>query len=338
MGNTNGGLHIADDVVITPEGRIGAGTLTPQARLDIRGSIRIADGTEGGGKILTSDATGAVQWTSIAGSWYAALKEGRSEGASTGTDAEKWPPLTYSSCELSSQVPGIDDPDPAAGTITVPYTATYRITITGKAYTNPPAGNISPAQASDDVLITPEGRIGIGLPAPAVKVDIIPTTTPGSGTASRAFPATGSWYAALYNSPPLGYSPTPGSTRTFTAYTGQLTSPSYQGQGSADKTAGTITLPATGKYRITITVEWTADSSSGRTAPYPAKAILHANATTESQTFGFWGGAIGYKVMPSFFSILEFQAGDILTLSTDETQPSYANNARAVLFMVELLL
>jgi hypothetical protein len=134
--DTNVGQNtgIEDDLVVTPQGRIGVGTFSPQARLDVRGPIRIVDGTEGGNKVLTSDANGKVQWKSIVGSWYAALKGGRSEGSSTGTGAAGWPPFTYSSYELSS--PGTGSVDLAAGTITVPYTATYRITITGKGYTN----------------------------------------------------------------------------------------------------------------------------------------------------------------------------------------------------------
>jgi len=41
---------------------IGIGTATPQARLDVNGSIRITNGTEGEGKVLTSNAQGLVRW------------------------------------------------------------------------------------------------------------------------------------------------------------------------------------------------------------------------------------------------------------------------------------
>jgi hypothetical protein len=128
------GTGIEDDVVVTEEGRIGLGTLDPQARLDARGSIRIQDGSEGAGKILTSDANGKTQWSSIVGSWYAALKGGRSTGTATGTGTAGWPPFTYNSYELSS--PGTGSVDLTAGIIQVPYTATYRMTTTGKGHTN----------------------------------------------------------------------------------------------------------------------------------------------------------------------------------------------------------
>lgn len=43
-------------------GKIGIGTGNPQAKLEIQGDIKIADGTQGAGKVLTSDATGKASW------------------------------------------------------------------------------------------------------------------------------------------------------------------------------------------------------------------------------------------------------------------------------------
>ena len=143
-GNTYVGLsdtvNISDDVVVTPEGRIGVGTLKPQARLDILsatpGAIRIADGSQGPGKILTSDNTGAAGWASgMVGGWYAALKGGRSEGATTGDELAIWPAFDFSSSEISSPGTGSADHE-LTEAIVVPYTASYRITLTGYGHTN----------------------------------------------------------------------------------------------------------------------------------------------------------------------------------------------------------
>lgn len=41
---------------------IGTDTLSPSAKLDIIGKIKISDGTEGIGKVLTSDANGLASW------------------------------------------------------------------------------------------------------------------------------------------------------------------------------------------------------------------------------------------------------------------------------------
>ena len=43
---------------------VGIGTTTPVAKLDIVGNIKITDGTEGLGKVLTSDANGMASWQS----------------------------------------------------------------------------------------------------------------------------------------------------------------------------------------------------------------------------------------------------------------------------------
>jgi len=41
---------------------VGIGTITPVAKLEIVGDVKIVDGTQGAGKLLTSDATGRASW------------------------------------------------------------------------------------------------------------------------------------------------------------------------------------------------------------------------------------------------------------------------------------
>lgn len=41
---------------------VGIGTSTPNAKLDVNGTFKVVDGTQGAGKILTSDATGLASW------------------------------------------------------------------------------------------------------------------------------------------------------------------------------------------------------------------------------------------------------------------------------------
>ena len=68
--NTNIGLT-SDLLRITSDGNVGIGTMSPGAKLDLAGNIKIVDGTEGAGKVLTSDASGLASWqTSIAGTDY----------------------------------------------------------------------------------------------------------------------------------------------------------------------------------------------------------------------------------------------------------------------------
>ena len=46
-------------------GNVGINTMTPTEKLEIQGSIKIVDGTEGVGKVLVSDATGKGSWKSL---------------------------------------------------------------------------------------------------------------------------------------------------------------------------------------------------------------------------------------------------------------------------------
>jgi uncharacterized protein (TIGR02145 family) len=45
---------------------VGIGTTNPTAKLHVAGSIKVVDGTQGAGKVLTSDATGKGSWQTLA--------------------------------------------------------------------------------------------------------------------------------------------------------------------------------------------------------------------------------------------------------------------------------
>jgi hypothetical protein len=65
--NTNTNLQVeaqsGGQVVITRDsGKLGIGTLSPAAKLDVIGKVKITDGTEGTGKVLVSDANGQASW------------------------------------------------------------------------------------------------------------------------------------------------------------------------------------------------------------------------------------------------------------------------------------
>jgi|GEM_PF-6059942 len=48
-------------------GNVGIGTASPGAKLDVGGQVKIADGTQGAGKVLTSDANGLASWQAGSG-------------------------------------------------------------------------------------------------------------------------------------------------------------------------------------------------------------------------------------------------------------------------------
>jgi hypothetical protein len=57
-------------------GRVGIGTSTPAATLDLNGSLKITNGSQGAGKVLTSDASGNATWQSPSGSGISRIVAG----------------------------------------------------------------------------------------------------------------------------------------------------------------------------------------------------------------------------------------------------------------------
>jgi hypothetical protein len=66
---TNGDLQVDGNslVVDASTNSVGIGTTAPSATLDVEGDVQIVDGTEGVGKVLTSDAAGNATWTGPVG-------------------------------------------------------------------------------------------------------------------------------------------------------------------------------------------------------------------------------------------------------------------------------
>ena len=88
-------------LTIQTDGNVGIGTASPAAKLDIAGKIKIADGTQGANKVLTSDASGLASWQTSPGVFPITI--GKWQNPGNGSYLGQW---DYCSLTL---VAGVDD-------------------------------------------------------------------------------------------------------------------------------------------------------------------------------------------------------------------------------------
>jgi Collagen triple helix repeat (20 copies)/Head domain of trimeric autotransporter adhesin len=92
--------------VIQQDGNVGINQRRPTEKLDINGSIKIVDGTQGAGKVLMSDANGKASWQTAAGGGASQLEK-ITEGGHTGyrilgSDTASYGDIGENAIDLSS--------------------------------------------------------------------------------------------------------------------------------------------------------------------------------------------------------------------------------------------
>ncbi|SHG47113.1 hypothetical protein [Dysgonomonas macrotermitis] len=68
--NTLGSTNQSDDIVVSPDGYLGVGTINPVSNLSVNGTFRINDGTQKEDYILVSDSDGIGSWQSLSVNKY----------------------------------------------------------------------------------------------------------------------------------------------------------------------------------------------------------------------------------------------------------------------------
>jgi hypothetical protein len=61
----NAVVAISNALVLGNNVNVGIGTSSPAAKLDVEGAVKIADGTQGNGKVLVSDSVGNASWQNM---------------------------------------------------------------------------------------------------------------------------------------------------------------------------------------------------------------------------------------------------------------------------------
>ncbi len=148
--------------------RVGIGTTSPIAKLDIAGNIKITDGTQAIGKVLTSDAVGNGSWQALIPAKIAFLAGNNAVGdqiipAGTFTDVD----LTFAGSRIFNDGGGYI---PSSGKFVAPVTGVYQfnthLLIGGPSGANvqvffrDAAGKILEARSA----ITVSGEINFDLP------------------------------------------------------------------------------------------------------------------------------------------------------------------------------
>ncbi|MFN8155082.1 MAG: tail fiber domain-containing protein [Bacteroidia bacterium] len=200
--------------ILRSSGNIGIGTTTPSAKLDVAGTVKIADGTQGAGKVLTSDANGLATWTTPTGlpsgaaagntpywngtAWVTnnsnVYNNGGNVGVGTTTPTTKLDVngtiRTSKTAPIGQQGSSIWVGGNDNGNLFTPGTAEAGIRIFNNSIapgqSTIQAWDYFNNQARDIIMNDAGGKVGIGTSSPAAKVDIngnikIADGTQGSG-------------------------------------------------------------------------------------------------------------------------------------------------------------
>lgn len=82
--------------------KVGLGTSNPSTRLEVVGSVKIVDGTQGAGKVLTSDANGKASWTNLSSNIV--YSEMYKSSSSSSQQMSTGNPVQFGSSDFSSGV------------------------------------------------------------------------------------------------------------------------------------------------------------------------------------------------------------------------------------------
>jgi len=181
--------------VITETGNIGIGIITPLAKLDVAGQIKITDGTHGAGKVLTSDANGLATWTTP-GAGTSNLADGTAVGNTPYWDGTKWAATSSNLFNNGTNV-GIGTTSPTSQLDILGTTEsrsrfrygseTAGLTIgnwSGEAYVYNELNTdlVFGTNSITRVRIKNDGNVGIGTDTPGAKLDVAGTVKITDGT------------------------------------------------------------------------------------------------------------------------------------------------------------
>ena len=192
--NDDGGLHFAtrDDAakatvadsrmfIHQRTGNVGIGTSSPLATLDITGNIKIADGTQGPGEVLTTvGGSGLATWEPIAndGDWIISGSDMYSAVTGNVGIGTNNPSNILHLSKNGQLILNIESTGAHNSILSLKNT-----TDENQIYTDKTTGDLRLWNGSDLVTIEPTGNVGIGTTSPNSRLDIAGNIAlSGSGT------------------------------------------------------------------------------------------------------------------------------------------------------------
>ncbi|WP_130734126.1 hypothetical protein [Flavobacterium sp. J27] len=165
------------ETITVKNNMVGLNTNNPLARLDVKGNIRIEDGNQGAGKVLTSDANGIATWTtpSVGPVTSADIVDGTIVNADVSPSAA----ISYSKLNLTNS---IQNGDLVANSVTTSKVADGTVTTEKLANSSVTTAKISAGGTpSNTTFLRGDGQWASPAVAPYYQVDSF------DGTPSAAF-------------------------------------------------------------------------------------------------------------------------------------------------------
>ena len=225
--------------------RVGIGTTTPAAKLDVAGTIKIADGTQAANRVLTSDANGLASWQTPAAA-PASVNLYNTDGTLTGN-------------RVVTQ---------GANTLTLNTTA-----VNGFAVSKPNVGYILSVDGNNS-------RVGIGTTAPSNKLHVIATADPikleglqaSNNTTLGALTTDANGVVKVRNSNTISAVKVTGSltiaTNNVNTFIDTSSTPTEQFDNLNEFSGNSFTAIRSGLYNVSYTVNFNQTNSNYEAAVY----------------------------------------------------------------------
>lgn len=168
----------AEGLFVDPSGNVGIGTSAPTVRLHVAGALRVVDGTQGAGKVLTSDASGVATWAAAGGgsdnlgnhTATTNINLGAHWISGDGTGGEGLNIDPAGNVSIVSMGPGLT----VEGTSS---TASIVLKRPGSIFGNIALGasglmTLDSGNDGAEISILPTGKVGIGVGTPAARLDV----------------------------------------------------------------------------------------------------------------------------------------------------------------------